>query len=269
MNIANEELLADNGVTRVVKVGLTVRRPIRPFTSSVQAFLAHLWNRGVRCIPQPLGTDADGREVLSYVPGEVPVEPLPDWAASDHVLAALGQMIRSLHDAAQGWEPPLDATWGGIPGSNTSNALNDPALELIAHHDYCPGNVVFRNGMPAALIDFDLARPTTRVSDCANALYWWAPLLDPLDRAAALVDADIPSRCRVFADSYAMSRSDRKELATVALARSQGSLVAMRTAADLDPVFRRWWEEGVGDRLHRARDWMALNAEVIEARLLS
>ena len=60
--------------------------------------------------------------------------------------------------------------------------LDEP--ELIAHMDYCPGNVVFREGLPVALIDFDLARPTTRLNDIANALYWWAPLLDPRDRAA-------------------------------------------------------------------------------------
>ncbi|GAA2119564.1 site-specific integrase [Actinomadura napierensis] len=31
----------------------------------------------------------------------------------------------------------------------------------------------------AALIDFDLARPTTQVYNIANALYWWAPAPAP------------------------------------------------------------------------------------------
>jgi Ser/Thr protein kinase RdoA (MazF antagonist) len=60
------------------------------------------------------------------------------------------------------------------------------APELVAHQDYCPGNVVFRHGLPRAFIDVDLSRPTTCVADCVNALYWWVPLLHPLDRPSSL-----------------------------------------------------------------------------------
>ena len=136
-----------------------------------------------------MGVDAEGREVLSFVAGDVPREPLPDAACSDEVLVALARLIRRLHDAAQGWEPPADAVWGAIPGRphpDTRPLFATP--ELVSHRDYCPGNVVFRDGLPVALIDFDLARPTTRLYDIANALYWWAQLLDPLDRAPALRD---------------------------------------------------------------------------------
>jgi aminoglycoside phosphotransferase (APT) family kinase protein len=54
--------------------------------------------------------------------------------------------------------------------------------------------VVFRDGLPVALIDFDLAKPTTRLYDIANALWYWAPLRDPRDRAPAFADADVPQR---------------------------------------------------------------------------
>jgi len=37
--------------------------------------------------------------------------------------------------------------------------------------------------LPPPLIDFDLAEPTTRVYDIANAVYWRVPLCDPLDRS--------------------------------------------------------------------------------------
>ena len=61
---------------------------------------------------------------------------------------------------------------------------------MVSHRDYAPGNVVFRGGLPAALIDFDLAKPTTRLYDIANALWYWAPLRDPRDRAPAFADAE-------------------------------------------------------------------------------
>ena len=60
--------------------------------------------------------------------------------------------------------PPGSAVWGGIPGSRSvSVGPIDGPPELVSHRDYCPGDVVFRGGVPAALIDFDLARPTTPV----------------------------------------------------------------------------------------------------------
>jgi aminoglycoside phosphotransferase (APT) family kinase protein len=71
--------------------------------------------------------------------------------------------------------------------------------------------VVLRDGPPAALIDFDLAHPTTRLYDIANALWYWAPLRDPRDRAPAFTGADIPHRVAVFADAYGMTARHRAE----------------------------------------------------------
>src|SRR5690606_36035165 len=156
MAIDEEEILASGGVTDVVRVGATVRRPVRPFSATVQAYLRHLREQGFDAAPEPLGVDEQGREVLSFVPGDVPVEPLPDYAVSDDALRDLARLVRRLHDAAEGWVPPQDAVFGSLPG--TLEPPLEPlfdATELVAHQDYCPGNVVFRDGRPVALIDFD------------------------------------------------------------------------------------------------------------------
>jgi hypothetical protein len=268
-NTDDEELLAWEGVTPVVRVGDTVRRPIRPFTATVQAYLEHLHSRGFTEAPVPLGYDDQSREVLSYVAGEVPLEPLPDWATGPQVLVALARLVRRLHDAAQDWTPPPDAVWGSIPGTPPSGVV--PLFdvpELISHQDYCPGNVVFREGLPAALIDFDLARPTTRVADAVNAMYWWVPLLDPLDRPPALVNADAAVRVRLFADAYGMDAAQRAEVIAVAVRRATNASLTMHAAAKVDPVFRRWWNEGVKDRMPRAERWIATNAASIHDQLL-
>lgn len=269
MEQPDEQVLADGGVTRVVRVDDTVRRPVRPFTATVQAYLRHLWAQGIDFVPEPLGYDEQGREVLSYVPGDVPVEPLPDWATSEAVLVDLARMIRRLHDAAEGWVSPDHAVWGSIPGVPP---VELPPLfdvpELVSHQDYCPGNVVFRDGLPRAFIDFDLARPTTRVADCVNALYWWAPLLDPLDRAPALVGADAAHRARVFADAYGMSREQRAQVLPVAARRTSNAHISIRAAAEVDPVFRRWWDEGVKDRMPRAEAWLKGEGAAVEAALM-
>ncbi|MFG2004801.1 phosphotransferase enzyme family protein [Spirillospora sp. NPDC048911] len=263
----DEEPLIGDGVTPdIVRVADTVRRPVRPFTATIQAYLAHLHQAGFSAAPRPLGFDEQGREVLSFVPGEVPREPLPPEATGDEVLIALARLIRRLHDAAQGWTPPQDAVWATPPGT-AGIPFVDTGAELVSHRDYCPGNVVFRNGLPAALIDFDLARPTTRIYDIANALYWWAPLAHPKDRTPALTDADIPHRAAVFADAYEMTHQQRHELVPLATRMIQRFHRTSRAAAALDPVFRRFWEEGVKDRLPRAEAWLAHEGPAIADRL--
>ena len=266
----DEQLLADSGVTRVVRIGATVRRPARPFTATVQAYLRHLRERGVTFVPEVFGYDEQGREVLSFVPGDVPTEPLPDWATTEDVLQELARLVRALHDASEGWVPPADAVWGSIPGPPSVDlpALFD-APELVSHQDYCPGNVVFRAGIPAAFIDFDLARPTTRVVDSVNALYWWVPLLHPVDRPPALRDADAARRVRIFADAYGLDRAQRAALVPVAVRRSRNAHVTMRLAAEVDPVFKRWWDEGVKDRMPRAEQWLEQEAGHIRSVLLN
>ena len=155
----DEQVLASDGVTYVVRVGDTVRRPARPFTATIQTYLQHLHDKGFHEAPTPLGYDEQGREVLSFVAGDVPQEPLPDYACADDVLVPLGRLIRRLHDAAADFIPPVDAVWGGVPGTPAGVVPLFEKPELISHQDYCPGNVVFHDGLPAAFIDFDLSRP--------------------------------------------------------------------------------------------------------------
>ncbi|RSN71993.1 phosphotransferase enzyme family protein [Actinomadura sp. WAC 06369] len=263
-----EEPLDGDGVTPgIVRVADTVRRPVRPFTGTIHAYLSHLHRAGFSDAPEPLGIDEQGREVLSFVPGDVPREPLPPWATGERVLAALARLVRRLHDAAQGWAPPEDAVWATLPGTRHI-PLVDAGAELVGHRDYCPGNVVFRDGLPAALIDFDLARPTTRVYDIANALYWWAPLLHPEDRPPGLTDADIPRRVAVFADAYGMSERQRRDLVPLAGRMVHRFHLTSRAAAEADPVFRRFWHRGVKDRMPRAEAWLAREGPAITARLL-
>jgi Ser/Thr protein kinase RdoA (MazF antagonist) len=204
------------------------------------------------------------------VPGEVPVEPLPAYATTDDALVTLAELIRRLHEAADGWVPPPDAVWGGIPGVRPAGVValfTEDEPELVSHRDYCPGNVVFDGARPAALIDFDLARPTTRVADLANALYWWAPLIDPVDRAPSLVDVDVPRRVRAFADAYGLTARQRAELIPVANRMVANVALTSRAAAEVDPVFRRWWDEGLKDRMPRAVAWLTRESGALEAAL--
>ena len=265
-----EEPLVGDGVTPgIVRIGNTVRRPVRPFTATIQAYLAHLRSAGFTAAPEPLGIDDRGREVLSYVPGDVPREPLPPETAGEEVLIALARLIRQLHDASQNWTLPPDAVWNVPAAGVTPQPKIEGDDELVSHRDYCPGNVVFRDGLPVALIDFDLARPTTKLYDIANALYWWAPLYAPEDRAPAFVAADAPGRAAAFADGYGMSAELRRGLVPLAAWMIHRFHLTTRAAAESDPVFRRLWEDSGKDRLPRAERWIEREGPTITARLLA
>jgi len=264
--VSEGEPLTGDGVTQgIVRIGDTVRRPLRPFSLTVQAYLARLRDAGFTGAPLPLGVDEQGREMLSFVPGDVPRNPLPPETAGDDVLVALARLIRALHEASAGWTPPPDAVWGGTPA--TPDRPVTKRTELVSHCDYYPGNVVFRDGLPVALIDFDLAKPTTRLYDIANALWYWAPMRDPRDRAPAFADVDIPHRAAVFADAYGMTARQRAELMPLLVDIARRYHEDSRASAELDPVFRKLWEDGAKDALPRAETWLREAAPAIAARL--
>src|SRR4051794_39845842 len=70
----------------VVQVGDTVRRPWHPSTPATHALLTYLHDVLPGVAPRPLGRDEQGREVLSFLPGEVAVDPFPVWATNSDYL---------------------------------------------------------------------------------------------------------------------------------------------------------------------------------------
>jgi aminoglycoside phosphotransferase (APT) family kinase protein len=74
-----------------------------------------------------------------------------------------------------------------------------------------PYNLVFVDGLPTALIDFDLAGPGPRLWDLAYALYWFAPLYPhELSEARGLHDLDQTSRrVHLFCDAYGIAYMPR------------------------------------------------------------
>jgi len=188
---------------------------------------------------------------------------------TSEVLTALARMIRRLHDASAGWDPGPDAVFYTPPGPRPPGVVSLAFTpELIAHSDYAPTNVVFRDGLPAAFIDFDQCRRTTRVLDLVNALGYWAPFAPAEDRPAALRDADVPGRVRLFADAYGMDAAQREQVLPMALARTRNAMQSMKAAAKADQAWRAAWEGGLKDELPRSIAWLTNNAHVITRALL-
>ncbi|MDA0634899.1 phosphotransferase [Nonomuraea sp. MCN248] len=229
----------------VVRVGDTVRRPTTPSTPAVHALLRHLEAAGFGGAPRVLGFDELGREVLTYLPGTTGVSLL---SITDEALADLARLLRRFHDATEGLPLDLD---GWAAGSN-----DDAPPEVIGHCDLTPANVVFSGGAPYAMIDFDQARPTTRLFDMVTTLRHWAPIADPVDRHPLLRGVDVGERLRLFCDAYGTPPRERRRLLEVARLRFHRSYAVMRTRAASGGSWARMWAGGAGERIRRASAWL-------------
>lgn len=262
--------LAGGDVTEgVVRVGNTVRRPAGPHSPLVHALLAHLESAGFAGAPRFLGTDSSGREVLSYIDGEVAGRPRPPWIADEARLASVGRLVRAYDDAAASFIPAPDVLPGPVP-AGPAGLPPAPAYppELIGHADITPENVVFRDGRAFALIDFDFAHPVTRAHEMFSAMMWWAPLFDPRDVDPLLREVDVPRRARILADAYGLSGTDRERVIEVGLLLTRRGWHMMKyRAKTLGGGWQRMWDEGVGDVIKRREAWLDRHAATLTAAL--
>jgi len=130
--------------TPVLRHGDTVLRPAGPWTPAVHALLNHLENAGFTGSPRVVGNgyDGDGREVLTYIPGGF-VHPHA-WSDGLAPLAFPQRRPRRHHQS------PRHRTW----------------------------NIVARDGLPVAFIDWPTAGPTGRLDEIAATAWLNAQLHD-------------------------------------------------------------------------------------------
>ena len=206
-----EEPLTGGRVTAgVVRVGDTVRRPM-PFNADlVHPLLRHLARVGFAAAPAFLGKDEKGREVLSYIHGDVPHDL---GFHGDESLWAAARLVRAFHDH-----------------SAVFVSAEELGTEIVCHNDLSPCNFVFRAGLPAAIIDFDAAAPGTRVEDLGYAAWLWLDI-----GSADFAPAEQARRLGIFLEAYGWN--DRTGLISAmqarqtALAQSGGDAAMVTWAA--------------------------------------
>jgi aminoglycoside phosphotransferase (APT) family kinase protein len=133
-----------------VRVGNTVRRLPKGNLAFVYDLLVFLEDQGFPFAPRFLGMDEQGREILSYLEGEIWLE--SGSRLPDDLLEQAARAIRRSHDARAG----------------SSLAQGS---EIVAHHELGPHNTIFQDGHLVGFIDWDDAAPGTRLRDLANAIY--------------------------------------------------------------------------------------------------
>jgi hypothetical protein len=186
--------------SRVVRVGRTVRRPVHKNTAVVHALLEHLVRTGFEGAPRALGIDQQGRDVVSYISGVAGHYPLKPYVLSESTLIRLGLLLRRFHDATISFSLPKHLVW--------QNSVSRTS-EVICHGDVGPYNIIFRNGAPIGLIDFERATPGPRVWDIAFVAYRFGPLCDLLEQTLApSFLRQIARRIRILLDAYGFSQKE-------------------------------------------------------------
>jgi aminoglycoside phosphotransferase (APT) family kinase protein len=225
---------------RTAQSGDVVVRPAPPAAAALHRHLQALVDAGFDGAPRPVRLAGD-QETLTFVAGEVAVEPFPGWSRADAALRSVGALLRRLHDAPVG--VPADAAW--------PTEFADPeGGPVLCHNDPAQENVVFRDGEAVALIDFDFAAPGRPVWDLALAAWYWVPMTEAEDGVAAA------RRLRILADGYGLSDPDRRVLPRlIAQATTkQHEFVDSRVAAG-DPVFTRLDADLDPERWAKTRAW--------------
>jgi len=100
-----------------LRVGGEVRRPAQPWTATVHSVLRHLEDVGFDGAPRARGFDDQGRERLTFLPGQTLGEtwPWPDRLRSDDALGQVGAWLGRLHDATAALRPAQERATGIEP----------------------------------------------------------------------------------------------------------------------------------------------------------
>jgi hypothetical protein len=200
-------LLAGGGRTTVHRRGNVVIRDAGPWTTTVHLLLRHLENVGFAAAPRLVGSgrDPDGREVLTFIEGEF-TQPGP-WSLDG--AAALGELLRSLHEATRSFRPPPRAVWFPWHGRD----LGGPAT-VISHCDVAPWNIVARDGLPVALIDWETAGPVDPMVELAQLAWLNAKLYDDVVAEIEQLPplAERARQLGAIADAYGLTAGQRRGL---------------------------------------------------------
>ncbi|SDT28957.1 phosphotransferase [Actinoplanes derwentensis] len=231
-----EQPLPGGFIGDAVRVGGTVRKTPPPDPPFVHAVLRHLesWSGS----PRYLGVDDQGRDMLEFLPGSVPLT-----GSRTANLVSVGRLIREFH------------------GLTAGTTLAGPH-EVVCHNDLSPKNTVYRDDRAVAFLDWDLAAPGKRVHDVAHACWQFAGL--------GPAGPDVPEAARLIReiiDGYGL-RSIRAGLVPAILWWQDRCWRGIEAGADSgDPAMSRLRSSGVIDAVRDAYTWTQRHRQPLEAAL--
>lgn len=242
-----------------------VHRRAGPWSAAVLALLRHFEEVGFSGAPRVIGSGfaGDGRETVSFIPGESP----QPCAWDQQAVGRIGELLKEAHDASASFVPPADARWQNwfgrdLPGSRP----------VIGHCDLGPWNVIGQDGMPVGFIDWEFAGPVDALWDLTQTAWLNAQLHDDdiAERVGLPDAANRAEQLRSIVDGYRLDGPERADfverLITIAIhgARAEAvqyGVTPSSTAAVSSSGFPVLW--GVAWRA-RSASWLVSNRSLLE-----
>ncbi len=147
------KLTGGRSTESVVKIGNHVHRTISSNAPFIHELLKHLEKNNFPFSPRFIGMDEKGREILSFIKGEIP----NGEEFNQQQITKAVKILRQFHDIA----------------AQSDLCKNE---ETICHNDFSPWNIIFENNIPVGIIDFDDAAPGSRVDDLAYFIWTFLEL---------------------------------------------------------------------------------------------
>jgi hypothetical protein len=241
--------LSGGWINRVVRIGETVRRsPSGAYTNGNFAteLLGFFEQAGWSGAPRFLGTDEEGRQILTYIDGHVAWDvEQPPAVTSDDSLVRVAELVREFHDLTAGTPLAGDE-------------------EVVCHNDLMPGNTVYQDlgsGLrPVAFIDWDNAAPGKRIIDFCHMCWQYAGL-----GPQTLVE-EAAHRTRLMCDAYGLD--DRSEVITGVLWWQDRAWRWIRTGAAVgDASMIELRDSGAAGTVLDALRWVTRNRRELERAL--
>ncbi len=253
-----EEVLKADPTRPVVRIDDTVRRTVGWWTPAVHQLLGGLHAAGFDSLPQVLGIDERGREVLSYNEGDSGAARFA-MITSDDGLRRFAGLLRAYHDVSRTLSFGDDTQWA-------LGVLPSKAGEVICHSDFAPWNLVWRYGEPVGILDWDFAVPSPAINDVAYALDYAVPFRGDDTCVRLHGFAHPPDRRRrlsIFADGYGLADTTGLVDAVIDRLRLDDQHVRALAGRGLEPQ-ASWVRTGRGNESSRRIPWIREHRQLFE-----